>query len=78
MIARERSVMMIKHSEGNDVLQCTHKALLIFFFFDKEKIEVGSSSGTYTVVPNSCRVADLGMLSTAVVVKGIIANTKFF
>lgn len=52
---------MIKHSESNDVLQCTHKALLIFFLFDKEKIEVDGFSEMYTPVPNLHGVVDLGM-----------------
>lgn len=33
VIVRDDSVMMIKHSEGNDALKSTCEELLIFFFF---------------------------------------------
>lgn len=54
MIVREHSVMMIKHSESNDVLKWTCAVLLIFSFLDKEETEVGSFSETYTSFPNLC------------------------
>ena len=54
MIVWVHSVMMIKHSESNDVLKWTCEVLLIFFFFDKEETEVGSFSETYTSFPNLC------------------------
>ena len=60
MIVWVYSVMMIKHSESNDVLKWTCEVLLIFFFFDKEETEVGSFSETYTSFPNLCGVVDRG------------------
>lgn len=42
MIVREHSVMMIKHSESNDVLKWTCEVLLIFFL-TKRKLKWAAS-----------------------------------